>query len=94
MTHLSQHFYQDYKPRPCMARSTSSVSWCPIHWGKRPTGVTLEGMENPRAWMTCKGGLVMMEYHFRKDRFIAVDAVTSKEWTNETDINQHIIQPN
>jgi hypothetical protein len=62
--------------------------------GNRPTGVTLEGMENPRAWMTCKGGLVMMEYHFRKDRFIAVDAVTSKEWTNETDINQHIIQPN
>jgi hypothetical protein len=24
--------------------------------------------------MPCKGGLVMMEYHFRKDRFIAVDA--------------------
>jgi hypothetical protein len=42
--------------------------------GKRPTGVTLEGLENPRAWMPCKGGLVMMEYHFRKDRFIAVDA--------------------
>ena len=42
--------------------------------GKRPTGLTLEGLENPRAWMPCKGGLVMMEYHFRKDRFIAVDA--------------------
>jgi hypothetical protein len=42
--------------------------------GKRAPGLTLEGLENPRAWMPCKGGLVMMEYHFRKDRFIAVDA--------------------
>jgi hypothetical protein len=41
--------------------------------GKRRPGLTLEGLENPRAWMPCKGGMVMMEYHFREDRFVVVE---------------------
>jgi hypothetical protein len=59
---------------------------------KRPTGVTLEGLENPRAWMPCKGGLVMMEYHFRKDRFIAVDAAEAEQWVSKN-INIHQPSP-
>ncbi len=57
--------------------------------GKLTTGVTLEGLENPRAWMPCQGGFVMMEYHFRRDRFIAVDAADADQWLHPSvDIHQ------
>lgn len=50
--------------------------------GKRRPGLTLEGLENPRAWMPCKSGMVMMEYHFREDRFVVVEAVEISETVN------------
>ena len=39
--------------------------------GKLVVGVTLEGLVNPKGWMPCRGGLVIMEFSFRSDRFIS-----------------------
>ena len=50
--------------------------------GKLPAGITLEGLINPKGWTACKNGMVIVEFHFRADRFLVKDKLQNK-WEND-----------
>jgi hypothetical protein len=41
--------------------------------GESPAGITLEGLVNPKGWTASKNGMVIVEFHFRADRFRVKD---------------------
>ena len=51
--------------------------------GKLVIGVTLEGLFNPKGWMPCRGGLVVMEFSFRRDRFIPLEEKNAYLWEDK-----------
>jgi hypothetical protein len=51
--------------------------------GKLVVGITLEGLVNPKGWMPCRGGLVIMEFSFRSDRFIPIDEKKAWDWQDK-----------
>ena len=52
----------------------------PDPMGELIIGITLEGLINPKGWMPCKGGLVVMEFSFRSDRFVQEEQPEGNEW--------------
>jgi len=49
--------------------------------GELPAGITLEGLVNPKGWTACKNGMVIVEFHFRANRFRVKDKYQNT-WEN------------
>ena len=56
--------------------------------GKLPAGITLEGLENPTGWTACKNGMVMVEFHFRANRFQVRDKYQNTWESRYIDLNK------
>jgi hypothetical protein len=56
--------------------------------GQGPAGITLEGLENPKGWTACKHGMVIVEFHFRVNRFQVKDKYQSTWENRHFDLNE------
>jgi hypothetical protein len=47
--------------------------------GKLPASIALAGLENPKGWIVCKHGMVIVEFHFRANWFL-LKKKAEKSW--------------